>query len=381
VCRQRPSVRRSKRHTSLPDAAHDIAPLTLRQITALLGSAARELTWALPAVAREVRHWHQTAEAIPEAPLRDDALDSLARKRGQTDGAALFTILPRAANRDLLRAVVSYQILWDFLDTVSERHPVEQNSQQLNQALIDALEPAGPLHDYYRHHPWHEDGGYLQALIATCRAACCKLPGYPLVQALILREANRAEVLALNHQLDPHRRVTTLQGWTSTEFPHGHEAAWFELSGAASASLTIFALLALAAEPWCSDADVALTADAYFPWPGALATMLDSYVDEEEDITNGAHVYISYYENETTVVKRTGELLQRSLHSVSRLPSAHKHTVIIASMAAMYLSKDSARSPHREQATTAITAAGGSLTIALLPVLRLWRGIYRLRTT
>ncbi len=42
-------------------------------------------------------------------------------------------------------------------------------------------------------------------------------------------------------------------------------------------------------------------------------------------------------------------------------------------MIAMYLSKDSARTPELRASTAALLRAGGSLTRVLLPVLRLWR--------
>ena len=57
---------------------------------------------------------------IPDAAIRQDALSALDRKRGQTDGAALFSILPRARDASLLRLLVAYQIIWDFLDSVHE---------------------------------------------------------------------------------------------------------------------------------------------------------------------------------------------------------------------------------------------------------------------
>ena len=74
--------------------------------------------------------------------------------------------LPRARNRRLLRLLVAYQIIWDFLDSVSERGASagQANGRQLHLALIDALDPSRPLSDYYLHNPWREDGGYLNAL-------------------------------------------------------------------------------------------------------------------------------------------------------------------------------------------------------------------------
>ena len=46
---------------------------------------------------------------------------SIDRKRGHADGAALFWILPRRRDPNLLRLLVTYQIIWDFLDCVNER--------------------------------------------------------------------------------------------------------------------------------------------------------------------------------------------------------------------------------------------------------------------
>jgi tetraprenyl-beta-curcumene synthase len=380
VCRRGPSARRTRREASPRNGTPDPAPFTRRQITALISGATRELLWALPAVSREVGRWRHRASAIPDAPIRHDALDALRRKRGQTDGAALFSIIPLARSPSLLRTLATYQILWDFLDSVGERAPSQENGRQLNRALIDALDPDRPLCDYYRHHPWHNDGGYLRALVITCRESCVELPSYQCVRSVVSREARRAEVLAINHDRDPERRIAMLKGWAEREFPSEHEASWFELSGAASAGLTIFALLALATEHTCSDADVTLTLDAYFPWPGALATMLDSYVDQHEDTANGDHLYIAYYRTPVLATHHTRQLVQRTMQSVCVLPDPQKHILIMASMLAMYLSKDSARTPDMHDSTQHVAEAGGSLTRALLPILRLWRTIYGLRS-
>ncbi len=95
---------------------------------------------------------------IPDAPIREDALSSIELKRENADGAALFWILPPRRNLNLLRLLVAYQIIWDFLDSVSERGACEgtANGRQLHKALVEALDPASPISDYYRFHPWRE---------------------------------------------------------------------------------------------------------------------------------------------------------------------------------------------------------------------------------
>lgn len=334
-------------------------------------------------MAREEQRWRTLARAIPDRAIREDALSALADKRCQTDGAALFSTLPRDRNPSLLRLLVAYQIIWDFLDSVSERGAGagQANGRQLHLALIDALDPARPISDYYRHNPWREDGGYLNTLVNVCRENCARLPSYGRVRGIVVEEAFRAQVLAINHDPDPSRRDTLLEAWAGREFPQAGEASWFELSGASSAGLTIFALLALASEPTCSEREITLARRAYFPWTSALAAMLDSYVDQTEDAANGDHSYIAHYPTPELATQNVCLMVRRCLREARSLENGEKHILIITGMVAMYLSKDSALIPAMRESTTHILDAGGSLTRALHPILRLWRIAYAQRST
>lgn len=353
----------------------DPLPLSPRQVWALLSAASRELLWGLRAVSAEIDGWTAHAQAIPDAAIREDALSSIRRKRGHANGAALFWILPRRRDRNLLRLLVAYQTIWDFLDTVNERGADEgtRNGRQLHMALVEALDPGSPISDYYRYHPWSEDGGYLLALVETCRRACAKLPSYGSVKSLVLREACHAQVLALNHDLDPRARDLALQDWAVEEFAGESSVSWFELSSAASASLTIHAALALAAQPACSEVELRRICAAYFPWISGAATMLDSYVDQAEDERNGDHRYVAHYPSRAAAAARLADLVARSAAEARRLRDGHRHAVIAASMIAMYLSKDSARTPDMRAGTAALARSGGALTRLLLPILRVWR--------
>jgi cytochrome P450 len=335
----------------------------------------------VPTVGREIAHWRRLATRIPSAALREDALDALARKRGQSEGAALFSILPRKRNRSYLRLLVAYQIIWDYLDSISERSASAglANGRQLHLALIDALDPGGPIRDYYRYSPWREDG-YLGGLVAACRECCEQLPSYDRVRALVLRDAARARVLALNHEPDPERRDAALRRWAQEEFPDGHEASWYELTGAASAGLAAFALIALACEPSCSDTEIARTHAAYYPWASAVACMLDSYADQTEDAASGDHSYIAHYPTPELAISGTCRLVRRCLSELHTLNNGEAHVLIACSMLALYLSKDTARSAGMRTRSSRIARAGGSLTRALLPVLRLWRIAHGLRS-
>lgn len=345
-------------------------------------SATRELLWGLRAVAREIHVWRARAAAIPNRQIRADALSALTRKRANIDGAALFWTIPTTRNLDLLKLLVTYQIMWDFLDSVSETGASvgQHNGRHLHLALVHALDERFPITDYYRHHPGHDDDGYLSSLVHACRQHTGRLSSYQHVRPLLLREARRANVQAINHDLDPVCRAAALRAWVQRGYPDQREASWFELAAAAGAGLSIYALFALAAEPECHPSDPARAYHAYFPWVSALATMLDSYVDRTEDTANGDHVYVAHYETPRHAISGLGRLVRLSLTAVDTLPRGERHAVIVACMIVMYLSKDSARSPEMADTTAELVNAGGSLTKLLLPALYLWRLAYGQRS-
>ncbi len=358
----------------------DPTPLSLRQLRALATAAGRELTWGLKAVSGEVNHWRGLAAAIPQPQIRSDAVESLRRKRPHLDGAALFSTIPDAPNEALLRALVSYEIILEFLDDIDERAVEAErgDGQRLHLALLHAVDTNTAAPDYARD-TYANDGGYLRALVETCQSSCRKLPSYPVVRAALIREARRAQVLPLNHHRDPRVRETALKDWVAREFPGQPDARWFELTGAATSSLPVHVLLALAADPATTPQTVERTLEVYFPGVSVLATMLDSYVDRCEDDAESGHSYFSYYGAQRQAVERLSELIATSISRARALPNGERHAVIAACMVAMYLSRDSARIPPNRAASSQLLKAGGSLARLLWPVLRSWRTLNSLR--
>lgn len=357
----------------------DPTPLTPAQIHALLAVAGRELCWGLRGVARELRRWHAFAEAIPAVAIRADALDALDHKRTNTDGAAVFAGLIDRRDAGLLRLLAVYQAIWDFLDSLGERHPTEANGRELHRALVDALNPGQPRADYYRYHPWSDDGGYLDALVESCRARCGDLPSYDRVRSLVTREAWRAQVQALNHLPDRVERDAALRRWAEVEFGDDDQVAWFELTAAASASLVILPLLALSAKIELCDQEIAATYAVYWPWVSLATTMLDNYADQGEDVASGNHNYFTHYPDGDMGVARLCGHIARCMRGAMALPGGERHVVIVASMVAMYLSKDADGAPRSQRRQ--LTCAGGSLVRLLVPILRAWRLAYSQRST
>jgi tetraprenyl-beta-curcumene synthase len=347
----------------------------LGQLWALLAAVAHELLWGLPNVARDARAWRARALAIPDAPLREDALELFASTRANADGAALFSILARRRSRRLLRLLVAYEFMADFLDSVDERSVSAGASigRGLHIAMVDALDFDRTACDYYRHH-W-QDNGYLSALVEICRESIASLPSYWRVRPLAIRVAMLAQVQSFNHEPDPARRDAALRQWAGRQFQGESGLSWFELTGAASAWLGVHALLGLAAEPRVGERDGAEVFASY-RWISLVGTMLDSLGDLTEDLAKGAHSYIAHYPNREIATQRICELLRRSTHEARTLRNGSRHAVIVACMMAMYLSKDSTRAPDMRATTASLLRAGGPLARLLVPVLRLWRIAY-----
>lgn len=320
--------------------------------------------------------WRLRAQTAPDAPIREDALNVFARKRTHVDGAGLFWIVLRRRVPALLRLLVAYQSLIDFLDYASERGADvgQRNGEQLHIALRDAVDASSQPSDCYKHHPWRQDAGYLRALVLACRLRTSELPGYALVRDLAIAEAERGpEVLAANHSPDPHVRDEGLRRWARRHFPEERRLTWFEISASTSGALANHALLTLAAERDLGASTVTETYAAYLPWVALSTAMLDSYADLVEDEESGGHSYVGHYGSLHVAERRLEEIVATTMGSVLGLRHGRRHAVIVACMVAMYLTKDSVREPHRRGATSAIAAAGGPLTVGLLPVLRAWR--------
>ncbi len=321
------------------------------------------------------------AAGIPDAALRAAALDSLTSKRASTDGAALFWTLPTRRSPNLLRLLVAFEVMADFLDSACERgvNAGTVSGVQLHLALSEALDPGAPVSAFYRHHPWREDGGYLRALLDACRVRCVRLPSYERVRAPAIRAATLARVLGLNHEPDPAARDAALGEWARREAGGWGELAWFESTAAASGWLTVLALLALAAVRGLDERRVLDTYTAYLPWISLAGTMLDSYADRAQDAADGEHSYIAHYPCAEDAVERLGVLVGEAALRARALPDGPRHAVLVACMVAMYLSKDSVRTPELRASTLHLARACGSLARVLLPVLRVWRVAYAQR--
>jgi tetraprenyl-beta-curcumene synthase len=344
--------------------------------------AASSYWWSVhPRVRGEVERLCRRAGAIPQVRLRAIALGALSDKRSNIDGAAAFAAFAPAAHRAaVVRAQVSFQALYDYLDTLTEQphHDPVLNSRRLHGALSAALDPsarggASRGGAYYAHNSERDDGGYLQDTVESCQAALRTLPGYPLVRESAMRLGAHIVAYQSFNVTDARGSRAELARWATARTPPRSGLRWWETAAAAGSSLGLFALVTMAARPDTSAAGALAVERAYFPWIGALHSLLDSLIDRAEDEASGQHALVENYDSAAEMAARLRLLAVQSRRRAHALPDAAQHAAILASMASLYLAEPQASDPPACRARSEVLAALGPLAAPAMTVMRLRR--------
>jgi tetraprenyl-beta-curcumene synthase len=348
---------------------------------ALAFAAAARTYWleVWPFLRSEMEVWVKRAEAIPDQALRHTALDSLRLKRGNLEGAVAFAALASGRHRlPSARAMAAYEATFDYLDYLCEMPSDDPlaNGRQLSQALIVAVQPGREHEDYFAHHPLKGDGGYLQALIDTCQTALGSLPARPAVEEDLVRISSRlANYQSFNHG-DADGSHNAFLTWASNEAAHhrhhhrGPELSWWEVGAAGGSSLAAFALFAAATDPRTGPAHAAAIEDAYFPWIGAVNSLLDSVVDRQEDDATGQHRLLDYYASPEHVTERLELITTQAMAHARELQPRHGHTLIVAAMTSFYLSNPAAGASDLCALRGRLRRSVGALNAPMMLVMR-----------
>jgi tetraprenyl-beta-curcumene synthase len=335
--------------------------------TAFIRTLSAYLTTVLPSVERQLAGWRSHADRIPDPTLRRLALDALG-KRGNMRGAALLAVLsPGASRAATTRALVSFQCAYNYLDILAEQPSADPvgNGRRLHAALLAALDTSAPCLDWYESNDRREDG-YLVGMVEACRAAVGALPSYGLVRNPLLESAARiVDFQALNLG-EAQGSCELLERWGSKHTPPASGLAWWETAAAGGSSLGVHALVGLAARPELGLAEVATVERGYFPWIGALHSLLDSAVDVAEDRREGQRNLLGHYSSIEHAQSRIRLLAEVATSQARALGSQHRHEVILSAMIGYYLSALPASDPAmRGLAREVISAAGPMSGVAL----------------
>jgi len=329
-----------------------------------------------PQVRRELADQRRRAAAIPRASLRAVALSVLDSKRANIDGAAAFAVFaPRARRTAVIRAQVAFQALYDYLDALAEQpHPDPVgNSRRLHWALTAALDPCAPDGAHDAQLDDGEDGGYVQGTVERCRAALRALPGYPAVRAPAARfGAQIVDYQSFNVSQEPGPQAQFAR-WASEMTPPGCGLRWWETAASAGSSLGLFALIAMAAQPGVSPEEALAVERAYFPWIGALHSLLDSLIDLSEDRASGQRALTENYTDAGETASRFKLLAEESRCRAAALSDSGRHLLMLAAMAGLYLTEPQAQDPHARAARRAVLRTLGAPATAAMAVMRLRR--------
>lgn len=340
---------------------------------AFVDFALRYWLLAFPSARRAMRRCVSCADAVPDEVLRTAAVETLSEERGNLEGAAAFAAYTARCHRQsVIEALVSFQAMFDFADTLAE-HPAPDpiaNARALHQALLDASAPERAPSDYYANGHSRGDGGYLAGLVSCCQAALASLPSYPVVQEPLGQAVRRMiEYQAFIHG-DGARSPIALAAWARNETPANSGLRWWETAAAGASSLVAFALIAAAARPALADREVKAIEAAYFPWYGSLHVLLDSLVDLPKDAESGHHSLVAHYASPEETANRIEAIASSAVRSARTLPNARQHGLILAGMAGFYLAKPSARLPHAVESTRRLIGVLGDVVWPVLFVHR-----------
>lgn len=318
---------------------------TARQ--ALIFARAARCYWLeiYPQVRAELRFWRERAIAIPDPILREAAFSTQRIKAGNSEGASAFAVLVPGARRCCsVRLLVAFQMLADYLDTISETNSgdVLGNTLRLHQAIGVALGLEAERDDYYELHPQNNDGGYLATHTRVCRELAMALPSYKVVEEPLRRLIScYVESQCLNHtgaSLDDALEAEQI----SKEIARYPELKWWEVVAAGGSTLAMLALLAAADDPASTRRDAELISSAYYPGTNSLHLMLDSVIDQRDDQANGAANQIDHYGSLEEAGERLAFLASKSRHPSVPAPGSELHAVIVAGMAGYYLAQPEA---------------------------------------
>lgn len=346
-----------------------------REAATALGLLTRYYMRILPRARHELRRWERRASTIPDPTLREQALETLRGELMNAEAAAVFAALvPRARQPLLVRALVAFQVMYDYLDTISEQ-PVREplrNGLQLHRALTVALDPSEPSADYYRHHPQREDGGYLDELVATCRSSLERLPAIAVVRPMAKRAARRCAEGQSHTHAAIHSDATELAAWALRQ-DRAAGYSWWEVAAGTISSVGVEALMAAAADTHTTPDEAARVDVAYFPPMCALSTLLDSFVDQTTDLTDANVNYFGWYRTSADAAEALARIAGRAADDVRRLRHARRHAAILAGIAAYYLTAEGAATDEAGPVADAIARRLGPVVAIVHATMRLHR--------
>jgi tetraprenyl-beta-curcumene synthase len=334
-----------------------------------------------PLVRGLLRSWEARAAEIPDPHLNHLAVEKLRNERFNVEVAAMIaTIAPREHRARAVEAIVALQVMYDFLDALTEQpasDPIRDGLQQSG-AFLDALNVSTPpKRDYYAYHLDGGDGGYLEDLAVTVREALLGLPSVGVVAETVPACAARCAEAQVRVHAVPDVGLEQLERWAKDEAGNTG-LGWREwLFGAMGSVVAAHALIALAADARATSAQ-AVQLDSTYLWLCVLTTALDHLVDHERDALKGEESYLYLYSSREDFARRIALVTRRVLDRVRTIPNGAHHAMILSGVVAYYTSQPGAMGEFARPVTVHVRDQLRPLITPTLATLHAWRVAKRL---
>jgi tetraprenyl-beta-curcumene synthase len=371
---------------------------TARATLALGLANIRYWSMVAPVVHHELRRWERRAQAIEDPELRALALGKLRGESFHAEAAAMLaTLAPRPHRKDVVRAIVALELLFDYLDGLTERPSANplHDGQRLFAAYVDAVTVGGsgdgsesglrPEHRARDERPRAIDGSYLWALSEAVSDALARLPATPAIAQVAGASATRSMQAQTRMHATPALGTAQLEVWA-----RGAAAAtdldWRELlAGAASSVLAVHALIAAAADPRTTPGE-ARAIEAAYRSTCVLLTLLDGLVDYDEDTRAGAASragglgYLGLYEDRDELSQVLSDAARRAASQARELRNAPHHAMLLVGVVAYYTSAPGARGELAAPIAKRLRHQLSPLILPTLALMRIWRLAKRIRS-
>ncbi|WP_416151566.1 tetraprenyl-beta-curcumene synthase family protein [Salipaludibacillus sp. HK11] len=321
----------------------------------------------LPTVHEFLAEWRMKAELIPDPELRRQALLSIDSKTFHCEGGAIYAILAGDRFREVVRFIVAYQTISDYLDNLCDRSTSQDpdDFRAIHESMRDALTLGAQLRNYYRHRSENDDAGYLNALVETCQRCISQFPGYSSVETENVSLANLYSDLQVHKHVKKEDRVPRLTEWFDQHRDSVAPMSWYEFSACTGSTLGIFCLTSYsAAKSAMTKEEANIIKEGYFPWIQGLHILMDYFIDQEEDRSGGDLNFCFYYENEEEMLSRIEYFFAEADRSLKTLPDFKFHQLINNGLIAIYLADDKVqKDPTIKKKAKRLIRGGGTPTL------------------
>jgi hypothetical protein len=349
----------------------------------LLRANLRYWTTVAPVARAELHRWKERAETISDPGVRGLALQRIDHERFNAEaGAMLATLAPRPHRADAVRAIVALELLFDYLDALTEQPAPDPlgDGERLFSAYTRAVDQNPDDSPSPDTGPARADDRYLQELSGAVQTALAGLPARAAIAQAARAAAARSAQAQIRMHAAPALGSTQLEQWAKTEAEHTG-LGWREtLAGAASSVLALHALIATAADEHTTPQQ-ASQIDAAYLSICVLLTLLDGLVDYDHDINIGQSGYLALYQDHDELAQALIDACRRAVTQTRGLPDAPAHLGMLVGVVAYQTSAPGADTPLAQPIAAQLQAELQPLITPTLWLMRAWRLANRLRAS